>query len=142
MVKIAPGLPLAPGHKNILFFPVFIYGILKSKRKFAGAQIGLISGILHFTMGFGKYGPLGIIEFAILGGIFDLLLKLPFNKDKLWFLMLLGGIGGLVRISTEIVILLVLGMPEAFYLIYFPYVIAQMAFGIASGFITKSILTE
>ena len=27
MVKIAPGLPLAPGHKNILFFPVFIQQI-------------------------------------------------------------------------------------------------------------------
>lgn len=142
MVKIAPGLPLAPGHKNILFFPVFIHGILKSKRKFAGAQIGIISGILHFTMGFGKYGPLGIIEFAILGWVFDVLLKLPVNKNKLWFLMVLGGIGGLIRISTEMLILLVLGMPEAFYIIYFPYVIAQVAFGIASGFITKSILTE
>lgn len=142
MVKIAPGLPLAPGHKNIMFFPVFIYGILKSKRKYAGAQIGLISGILHFSMGFGKYGPLGIIEFAILGWVFDVLLKLPINKNKLWYLMLLGGIGGLIRISTEMLILLVLGMPEAFYIIYFPYVIAQIAFGIASGFITKSILTE
>ena len=56
--------------------------------------------------------------------------------------MVLGGIGGLIRISTEMLILLVLGMPEAFYIIYFPYVIAQVAFGIASGFITKSILTE
>jgi hypothetical protein len=142
MVKIAPGLPLAPGHKNILFFPVFIYGILKSKRKFAGAQIGLISGILHFTLGFGKYGPLGIIEFAILGWVFDVLLKLPVNENKLWYLMFLGGIGGFIRISTEMLILLVLGMPEAFYIIYFPYVIAQVAFGIASGFITKSILTD
>lgn len=140
MVKIAPGLPLAPGHKNILFFPVFIHAIVKSKKKFAGTQIGFISGILHFSMGFGKYGPLGILEFAILGWFFDLLLKLPVRKNNIWFLMFLGGIGGLVRISTEVAILLVLGMPEAFYIIYFPYVIAQVAFGIASGLISKSIL--
>jgi hypothetical protein len=140
MVKIAPGLPLAPGHKNILFFPVFIQGILKSEKRFAGTQVGFISGILHFTMGFGKYGPLGILEFAVVGWVFDLFLRIPINKNKLWFFMLLGGVGGLVRISTEMLLALVLGMPDAFFLIYLPYIISQILFGIASGFITKSII--
>jgi len=140
MVKIAPGLPLAPGHKNILFIPVFIHGIMKSEQRWAGTQIGFISGILHFTMGFGKYGPLGILEFMTIGWVYDLLLRLPFEKNRLWYLMLLGGIGGLVRISTEMLIAFVLGVPDAFFLIFLPYVISQIAFGIASGFITKSII--
>ncbi len=140
MVKIAPGLPLAPGHKNILMFPVFIYGILKSEKKSAGLQIGFISGVLHFTMGFGKYGPLGIVQFALLGWVFDLVLKLPFKKENLFYLMFVGAIGGVVRVFTEIILAFALGMPNSFYLLYLPYIISQVAFGIASGFISKAIL--
>ena len=140
LVKIAPGIPIASGHKNILLFPVMIYGIDRSNKRFAGTQIGFISGILHFTMGFGKYGPLSIPEFMILGVIFDLLLKLPVNTKSLWFLMLLGAIGGVVRSSTEILVALILGLPEGFYYAFLPYVSSQLAFGIASGFISKSII--
>ncbi len=140
MVKIAPGLPLAPGHKNILMFPVLIYGILKSEKKQAGLQVGFISGVLHFTMGFGKYGPLGILQFALLGWVFDLTLKLPFKKDNLFFLMFVGAIGGLARVSSEIVLAFAFGMPNAFYLLYLPYIISQVSFGIASGFISKALL--
>lgn len=140
LVKIAPGIPIASGHKNILLFPVMIYGIDRSNKRFAGTQIGFISGILHFTMGFGKYGPLSIPEFMILGVIFDLLLKLPVNTKSLWFLMLLGAVGGLVRSSTEILVAVILGLPEGFYYAFLPYISSQLAFGIASGFISKSII--
>lgn len=140
MVKIAPGLPLAPGHKNILLFPIFIYAIIKSDKKNAGSQIGLISGILHFSLGFGKYGPLSLIEFLLLGWIFDLAMRFSKKKTSLWFVMLLGGAGGLVRIFTEIALAYILGMPGTFYIIYLPYVISQVAFGAASGLITKAIL--
>lgn len=140
LVKIAPGIPIASGHKNILLFPVMIYGIDRSHKRFAGTQIGFISGILHFTMGFGKYGPLSIPEFMILGVIFDLFLKLPVNTKSLWFLMLIGAVGGVVRSSTEILVALILGLPEGFYYAFLPYVSSQLAFGIASGFISKSII--
>lgn len=140
MVKIAPGLPLAPGHKNILVIPVFIYGISKSEKKLAGLQIGSISGVLHFSMGFGKFGPLGIFEFGILGLIIDLLLRLPVKRTNLAFLMLIGAFGGLTRIMTEILLAYILGMSGAFYLIYLPYIISQISFGIASAFISRAIL--
>ncbi len=142
LVKIAPGLPLAPGHKNILLMPVMIHGIVKSKNRFAGSQIGFISGILHFSMGFGKYGPLGIVQFALLGFILDLLFKIPVNKSRLWFLMLAGGIGGLVRISSEVLLAVILGMPNTFFLVLLPYIISQVAFGAASGFITKPLIKQ
>ncbi len=140
MVKVAPGLPLAPGHKNILVIPVFIHAIEKSEKKFAGVQIGSISGILHFSMGFGKFGPLGIFEFAILGGVIDLMLKLPIKKTNLVYLMCIGAVGGLTRIATEILIAYALGMSSAFFIIILPYIISQISFGIASGFISRAIL--
>ena len=142
MVKIAPGLPLAPGHKNILVIPVFIHGISKSRKKLAGLQIGSISGILHFSMGFGKYGPLGILQFSVLGLVIDLLLKLPIKKTNLIFLMLIGGIGGAVRVGSEILLSLLFGMPGAFYLLYLPYIISQVSFGIASGIISRALLKQ
>jgi hypothetical protein len=142
MVKIAPGFPLAPGHKNLLLMPVMIHGIMKADKRFAGTQIGFISGILHFSMGFGKYGPLGIIQFALMGFILDLLFKLPINTSRIWFLMFAGGIGGFIRISSELLLALVLGVPNSFFLIYLPYVISQVAFGAASGLVTKSLIKQ
>jgi hypothetical protein len=142
MVKIAPGLPLAPGHKNILVIPVFIHGISKSEKKFAGAQIGTISGVLHFSMGFGKFGPLGILEFTLLGFVIDLLLKLPIKNTNLVYLMTIGAIAGIVRIGTEILIAYILGISSAFFLLYLPYIISQISFGIASGFISRAIIKK
>lgn len=142
MVKIAPGLPIAPGHKNILVIPVFVNGIVKSRKRWAGIQIGFISGVLHFTMGFGKYGPLGIFQFALLGGVIDILLKIFQSKTNLFVLLLIGAISGLARISSEILLAFVLGMPDTFYLIYLPYLISHVAFGFASGFISKSIINQ
>lgn len=144
MVKIAPGLPLAPGHKSVLLFPVFIYGISNSEKRFSGVQIGSISGILHFSMGFGKFGPLGIIEFSIVGLVIDLMLRLPFKKTNLFYLMLIGGTCGIVRITIEILLAYTL-LPNselsiAFILVYLPYIISQVSFGIASGFVSRALL--
>jgi len=146
MVKIAPGLPIAPGHKNILAIPVFIYSIQKTKKAFAGLQMGFISGILHFSMGFGKYGALSIFEFALVGGIIDLLLKLPIKRTNLVFLMFIGAIAALVKVSFEILMVLVFlpkgsNLTYAFFIVYLvPLIISQLSFGIGSGFISRAIL--
>ena len=142
MVKIAPGLPIAPGHKNVLIIPVFIYAISKTKKPFAGLQIGLISGLIHFLMGFGKYGPLSIFQFALLGLVLDLLLKLPIKRRGLLFYMVLGGIAGLIRFSTELLLVYILGLSNVIYLLYLPMILAQVSFGIASGFVSKEILKK
>ena len=142
MVKIAPGLPLAPGHKNVLVIPVFLYGILRSGDRFSGLKIGSISGVLHFSMGFGKYGLLSIFEFSILGLVLDLMLKLPFRKTNLVFLMVIGAVAGAVRIGTEILLALILNMPGTFYLIYLPYVVSQILFGMGSAFVSRVLLKK
>lgn len=142
MVKIAPGIPWASGHKNIVLMPVFVFGITRSGKKFAGTTIGLISGILNFGMGFGKYGPIAILQFAILGFVMDLLLMLPVRKTNLIFLALVGIIGGFVRASTDILLALMLDASELIYLVYLPTIISQVAFGAASAFISRAILKQ
>lgn len=142
MVKIAPGIPWASGHKNIVLIPVFVFGITRSGKKFAGTTIGLISGILNFGMGFGKYGPIGILQFAVLGFFMDLLLLLPVKKTNLIYLILVGIIGGFIRASTDILLALMLNASELVYLVYLPAIISQVAFGAASAFISRAILKQ
>jgi hypothetical protein len=142
MVKIAPGIPWASGHKNIVLIPVFVFGITRSGKKFAGTTIGLISGILNFGMGFGKYGPIGILQFAVLGFFMDLLLLLPVKKTNLIYLALVGIIGGFVRASTDILLALMLDASELVYLVYLPAIISQVAFGGASAFISRAVLKQ
>ena len=142
MVKIAPGLPIAPGHKNVLIFPVFIYGIKKSKQKLAGFKIGIVSGVIHFFMGFGKYGPLGIFQFALIGLFFDMGLKLFSRRLTIFPLLILGVLAGLLRFSTEFLLAWILGLPKEFYFLYLPYVIAQMSFGAGSAFVSMKLLDK
>jgi hypothetical protein len=142
MVKIAPGLPLAPGHKNILLVPLFIYAARKSKSGFAGTSVGLISGILHFAMGFGKYGPLGILQFVLFGFVIDLILKLAPNKNSLLLYTIAGGVAGLMRFSSELLLALIFGLPESFFLLYIPIVVSQVLFGAGSGIIAVALLKE
>lgn len=146
MVKIAPGLPIAPGHKNILAIPVFIYGVDKSEKSFGGMQIGLISGILHFSMGFGKYGALSILEFVVVGAVIDLMLMIPIKRTNLIFLMIIGALAGTAKVSFEI-LMIYLFLPKdsdittvLLIISLLPLIISQISFGIASGFISKAIL--
>ncbi len=142
MVKIAPGLPLAPGHKNILIFPVFIYGIKKSTQKFSGLKIGLTSGVIHFLLGFGKYGPFSIFQFAIIGLFFDLFFSIFPNKNGLVHLFIMGIFAGVLRFSTEFLLAWALGLPKPFYFLYLPYIISQTAFGGGSAFVSKKLLEK
>lgn len=140
LVKIAPGFPLAPGHKNILLVPVFIKAIHTSDKQFTGTKIGFISGILHFISGFGKYGPLGIIQFLLLGLVIDASMKIPGKPTNLLKLAFVGGMAGLTRISSEIILSFVLGMPRSFYILYLPYFISQVLFGAGSCFISRALI--
>lgn len=135
-MKIAPGLPIAPGHKNVLLIPLLILGASLTKRSFGATAIGLISGIIHFSMGFGKFGPLGILQFAVMGLVIDLMLAvLPHVRSFAWY-AIIGAIAGLVRIAIELGLAWLVGLPVEGYLVYLPLVISQCAFGALSAFLT------
>ncbi len=141
-MKIAPGFPIAPGHKNVLIIPFFILAARLTNKKFAGTSIGFISGIVHFISGFGKFGPLGIIQFALLGLVIDILM-IFFRRNQSFFIFaLIGIVAGLTRVSVEIGLAWVLGMPVEYYLFYSPYIISQCAFGALSAIVTKYLINK
>lgn len=141
-IKITPGFPIAPGHKNVLIIPFFILASRLTNKKFAGTSIGFLSGIIHFMSGFGKYGPLGIIQFALLGLVVDLFILLFKKSDSIVIFGLIGLIAGFTRVSAEIGLAWLLRMPVEYYLFYLPYLTSQCLFGLASGIVTKYLIKK
>lgn len=141
-IKIAPGLPIAPGHKNVLIVPFFIAGSYNSKTAWAGSKIGFFSGSTHFMSGFGKYGPLGILQFVLLGGVIDALLFLFRRPSSLFVCAIIGLLAGLFRVISEILIAWILNVPIEFYLFYLPFIASHCIFGALSAPITKQLLTR
>jgi hypothetical protein len=141
-IKIAPGLPIAPGHKNVLIVPFFIAGSQHSKTNLSGAKIGFFSGVIHFLSGFGKYGPLGILQFVLLGAVIDAMLFLLRRPSSLLISGLIGLIAGLFRVISEIFIAWILNVPLEFYLFYLPFIVSHCLFGALSAPVTKQLLTR
>ncbi len=141
-MKITPGFPIAPGHKNVLIIPFFILASRLTNKRFAGTSIGFLSGIIHFMSGFGKYGPLGILQFALLGLIVDLFMLLFKKSNSIIVFCLIGAIAGFTRVSAEIGLAWLLRMPVEYYLFYLPYVASQCLFGAASGIVTKYLIKK
>jgi hypothetical protein len=140
MIKILPGIPIAPGHKNIIVIPLFILVATLSKKKFSATYVGFLSGVISFMFGFGKYGILGIVQFMVPGLIVDLMIGLSFASQSLWMLGLIGFCAGMGRVSAEILMALVFGLPKAFYLFFFPLFISQSIFGLLSAPLSKYLL--
>ncbi|MGB0882635.1 MAG: hypothetical protein ACPGSO_06745, partial [Vicingaceae bacterium] len=141
-MKITPGFPIAPGHKNVLIIPFFILASRLTNKRFAGTSIGFLSGIIHFMSGFGKYGPLGILQFALLGLIVDLFMLLFKKSNSIIVFCIIGAIAGFTRVSAEIGLAWLLRMPVEYYLFYLPYVASQCLFGAASGIVTKYLIKK
>lgn len=136
-MKIAPGLPIAPGHKNILIIPFFILAGRMSNKRFPATNIGFISGIVHFLSGFGKYGPFGPLQFMVPGLVVDLLNPLFKKSNSVFVFGLIGLLAGASRVAAEISLALLVGMPLEYYLVYLPYIFSQCLFGMLSAPVTK-----
>ncbi len=141
-MKITPGFPIAPGHKNALIIPFFILASRLTDKKFAGTSIGFLSGVIHFMSGFGKYGPLGIVQFALLGLVVDLFMLLFKKSNSIFVFCLIGLVAGFTRVSAEIGLAWLLRMPVEYYLFYIPYVTSQCLFGVASGIVTQYLIKK
>ena len=141
-IKIVPGFPIAPGHKNVLIIPFFILANRLTDRKFTAMSIGFLSGIIHFVSGFGKYGPLGIIQFALLGLIIDVFMFAFKRLNSIIIFCFIGLIAGFMRASSEILLAWILKMPVEAFLFYLPYVISNGLFGMASGMVTHYLIKK
>jgi len=136
-IKIAPGLPVAPGHKNVLIMPLFINAVKLSEKRMTATNLGFLSGLINFLAGFGKYGPLGPLQFMVPGIVIDLMSPLFKKRNSIIIYGLVGFLAGASRVAAEIALAYLVGMPQEFYLVYLPFIISQCSFGLLSAPVTK-----
>ena len=143
MLKTVPGLPIAPGHKNVVYLPLYILCAELTKTRIGATAAGLTMGVIAFMMGDGKYGPFEIIKHVAPGVLTDLLW--PF-VGKLRPSVLLYSIFGIIlaigRFGAEVSIGLILGMEAEFYALIGGFGVTHLVAGAVSGFISRALLSS
>jgi hypothetical protein len=144
-LQMMPGLPIAPGHKNLLVIPLLVLASIATPMKHGGLAAGFATGIVSFLMGFGKFGLFEILHFAVPGLVSDWLS--PFikeSKGKFLFLKLvvLGAVLGFSRFIANISILFLAGAPKLALAFMLPMLISQMLFGTLSSLVCLVVIKK
>lgn len=135
LLQLLPGLPFAPGHKNIIVIPLLVMAAMLTRGRFGGFTAGFSVGIVSFLMGYGKLGVFEVLQFALPGLMADLLLPLLVTGSGFWLLLklaVLGGLIGLTRFAANFMILMLAGSPELAWVVFAPLLISQVVFGALS----------
>lgn len=135
VMMIFPGLPISPGHKNVFIIPIFMFAAYATHDRLGATKVGLATGMLNFMLGFGKLGPLEILQFLLPGLMIDLCLPLMMLSRRgglLTFvvMILIGGLAGLGRFSGNAMAILLTGAPFLLIVSMLPTLVSQIAFSI------------
>ncbi len=139
LLQIMPGLPLAPGHKNVLVIPLLLFAARATHGRFGATTTGLVAGIVSFMLGYGKYGILELAHLAVPGMLADLLTPLAgasSRPGRLAQFIVIGAILGLGRFAANFLIIVLAGAPQLAFVLYVPMLVSQVVFGAVSGFVS------
>ena len=144
MFQVMPGLPVAPGHKNVVMVPLFLLAATLTSTRFGGTWTGATVGTISFLLGYGKFGVLECLQFIIPGLMADFLV--PLVRGRRFPVLaaqfcLVGAILGAGRFSANIAVLLLAGGPVAAFILYLPALGSQLLFGALSGLVTPVLLS-
>lgn len=145
MFQMLPGLPIAPGHKNLIIIPLIMLASLSTKIRYGGLAAGFATGMVSFFMGFGKFGIFEVLHFALPGLVADWLapaVKQATGKMLALKLMLIGGLIGVTRFAANFAILILAGSPKLAWVVFIPMLTSQVIFGALSSFICMVVLSK
>jgi len=144
LLQILPGIPIAPGHKNVVIIPFLLLASRLSRRRFGGFWTGLTAGVVSVLSGYGQYGILEIAQFAVPGLMADLLVPFVRPSHPRWLKFiefgLVGGLLGIGRFAANVLVILLAGAPGAAFVLYLPMLASQMFFGAISAFVSMVVL--
>ena len=143
--QMLPGLPIAPGHKNIVIIPLIMLASLTTHMRYGGFAAGFATGVVSFFMGFGKFGVFEVLHFALPGLVADWLVPMirhSTGKMLMVKLMMIGGLIGLTRFAANFAILLLAGAPILAWVVFIPMLISQIVFGALSSFVCLIVLKK
>jgi len=141
LVRILPGLPFASGHKAILLFPLYVLASRLTYSRWGGTAAGSIMGIVGFLQGDGRLGILEILKHVAPGLVIDMGVPLV-RRLPAWALgyCVLGLAAAVARISTDLVLLALLGARAEVYLFPAAVLVPNLLAGFLSGFVTMFVL--
>lgn len=141
VLRLLPGLPFAPGHKALLLFPLYVLASRLTHSRWGGTAAGSIMGVIALLQGDGRFGVLDILRHVAPGLVIDLagplVRRLPAWALGYCFLGLAAAAG---RITTELVLVLLLGARAEVYLFPAAVLIPNLLAGFLSGFVTIFVL--
>jgi len=141
VIKLLPGLPFAPGHKALLLFPLYVLASRLTHSGWGGTAAGSIMGVIGFLQGDGRFGILEIFKHVAPGLVIDLarplVSRLPNWALGYCFLGLAAAAG---RVTTELVLVILLGARAEVYLFPAAVLLPNMLAGFLSGFVTILVL--
>ena len=143
VLKLLPGLPFAPGHKGVLFIPLYIAAGYLTKSRFGATLTGLTMGVVAFLLGDGRYGVFEIAKHVAPGLLVDLFIPLLRRKGhdrKVAFWALLGMVVAVGRFATVMVIAFAMRAPAVVFAFLLPGLAIHAVFGILSGIVTAPLL--
>jgi len=144
LIQVLPGLPIAPGHKNVLIVPLLLLAAGLTQMRFGGLWTGLTVGVVSVLSGYGQYGVLEISHFAVPGLMADVLLPLVRPHGRKWWRLaqfaLIGAAMGAGRFAANFLVILLAGAPEIAFVLYLPMFVSQVSFGAISAFVSLGLL--
>jgi hypothetical protein len=141
VLRILPGLPFAPGHKVVLLFPLYILASRLTYSRWGGTAAGSIMGVIAFLQGDGRFGVLEVLKHITPGLVIDigapLVSRVP---SSLLGYCLLGLVAAVARISTDLVLVVLLGARAEVYLFPAAVLVPNLVAGLLSGFVTTYVI--
>src|SRR5260370_26771860 len=141
VLKLLPGLPFAPGHKALLLFPLYVLASRLTHSRWGGTAARSIIGVIGFLQRDGRFGVLDILSHVAPGLVIDLAEPLV-RRLPAWALgyCFLGTAAAAARITTELVLVLLLGARAEVYLFPAAVLVPNLVAGFLSGFVTIFVL--
>ncbi|HEY5648914.1 MAG TPA: energy-coupling factor transporter transmembrane component T [Nitrospiria bacterium] len=143
LMKVMPGLPFAPGHKLVILVPLYILASYLTHSRFGATITGTAVGIISFLFGEGRFGIFEILKHITPGLVVDAMqpwMARSGNRPSRLTLVGVGAACAAVRISTIVLVTLLIQAPAWFYALIVPMLISQTIFGGISGFVTFYLL--
>jgi hypothetical protein len=141
VLKILPGLPFAPGHKVLLLFPLYVLASRLTYSRWGATAAGSIMGVIAFLQGDGRFGILEILKHITPGLVIDIGEPLARRLPGWAFgYCLLGLAAAVARLSTDFVVVVLLGARAEVYLFPAAVLVPNLIAGLLSGFVTTYVL--
>jgi hypothetical protein len=141
VLKFLPGIPFAPGIKNVVLLPLYVLASQRTWSRWGGTAAGSIMGVISFLQGDGRYGVLDVLQHIAPGLVIDLAMPVVRRLRPSAFLYcVLGFAAAAARTTTEWLVILLLGARAEMYLYPAVGMVSMLIAGTLSGFVSVYLL--